>query len=183
MKTKANTFWLISALSLAVAALWSTVAELSDVMGTNTVNGVVLIAFGVISVIAAFTYGLKSNGSGWILSDGIFSLCLGLSYLFAYIDYSLFTVDLVFIMGLWLMFLGLSQVCRVNKKSRSFGRTVAMAAGVLEVMGGLALFVRPVAELLQLTAGGVLQVYSTTYQFVIAALAVISRLLLKDARK
>ena len=183
MKNKSNTYWLISALFLASAALWSAFSQLSEVMSTGTICGIALIVFGVISMLAAFTLGIRSAGSGWIMVEGLLSFFCGLSYIFSYVDYSLFTVDLVYIMGLWLMFLGISQIIRSNKKSRSFSSVVVMITGVLAVFCGLALYVRPVADLLQLSAGGALQVYSTTFQFMIAAILVVSRLLLKGSRK
>lgn len=183
MKSKANAYWIISGIFLALAALWGAVTELKNVMGAGTVSGIALIVFGVISTLAAFTYGVRANGSGWLLMEGIISFCMGLAYIFTYVDYALFTVDLVYIMGLWLMFLGVSQVSRMSKKSKGFGRVIAVIMGVVCVLSGLALYIRPVAELMQFSAGGYLQVYSTTFQFLIASLTVVSRLLLKDSKK
>lgn len=183
MKNKINAYWLISALFLAVAALWGAVSRLSDVMGSDTICGIALIVFGVVSVLAAFTAGVRSVGSGWVLTEGLVSFCCGLAYIFSYVDYSLFTVDIVYIMGLWLMFLGISQIVRSSKKSRGFAAVVVTVTGVAAVFGGLALYVSPLADILQLSAGGALQVYSTTFQFMLAAILVVSRLLLKGSRK
>lgn len=183
MKNKSNAFWLISSIALATAALWGAVSGLSDVMGVSTVCGIALIIFGVVSILAAFTYGIRSNGSGWLLMEGIVSFLLGLAYMFSYVDYSLFTVDLVLIMGLWLMFLGISQTVRMNKKSKSFGRVLAVFTGVLAVLSGLSLYIKPVAELLEFAKGGALQVYSVTFQFLIATFLVLSRLAIKDSKK
>lgn len=183
MKNKSNVYWIISGIFLAVAALWGAVSGLSDVIGVGTVSGISLVVFGVISTLAAFTYGIRTNGSGWLLMEGIISFLLGLAYIFTYVDYALFTVDLVYIMGLWMMFLGISQISRMSKKSRGFGRVIATIMGILSVLGGLALYIKPVADLMQLSAGGYLQVYSITFQFLIAALTVVSRLLLRDSKK
>ena len=47
MKNKSNAFWIISAVFLSIAALWSAVSELSDVMENGTICGIALIVFGV----------------------------------------------------------------------------------------------------------------------------------------
>ena len=182
MKSKTTAYWLISALFLATAAFWGVVSTLSEMMSPITMCGVALIAFGVISVIAAFTFGLKSSGSGWILAEGVFSFCFGLSYIFPYVNSMLFAVDLAFVMGLWLMFLGISQLIRSGRKGKSFAGVVVIITSVLSILSGLSLYVRPVAKLMQLSDGGILQVYSITFQLMIAALLVASRLLLKNSR-
>ena len=183
MKSKSNAYWIISGIFLALAALWSAVAELNNIMGAGTVSGIALVVFGVISTLTAFTYGIRANGSGWLLMEGVVSFFMGLAHIFTYVDYALFTVDLVYIMGLWLMFLGISQVSRMSKKSRGFGRAVSVMMGIAAVLGGLSLYIKPIADLMQISAGGYLQVYSTTFQFLIAALTVVSRLLIKDSKK
>lgn len=183
MKKKLNAFWIISAIFLSVAALWGAISELANVMGTGTVCGISLIIFGVISMLASFTSGLKSAGSGWLMFDGITSFFCGLAFVFWYVDYALFTVDLTYIMGLWLMFLGISQIARTSSGKRSFVSVIVMITGILAIMGGLSLFVKPVADILQISAGGTLQVYSTTFQLMLAAILVLSRLLLKDSSR
>lgn len=183
MKTKSITYWLISSIVLAIAALWGAVSELSGILGAYTVAGIALGVFGLISIIAAFVYGIRNNGSGWLFMDGITSLGLGLSFIFAYIDYALFSVDHILMMGLWLMFLGISQINRYNKKSRGFGRGLAIATAVLAVAGGLSIYIKPIATLLYMTKGGGIQVYSLTFQLLLATLLVLSRLAIKDAKK
>ena len=69
MKKTLNVFWIISSVFLALAALWGVITNLSDVMNKITVCGIALIIFGVICVLAAFTAGLKSAGSGWLAFD------------------------------------------------------------------------------------------------------------------
>ena len=181
MKIKSSTYWLISALFLATAALWGVVSKLSDMISTSTMCGVALIVFGAISVIVAFSHGIKSAGSGWLLAEGLFSFCCGISYIFPYINQSLFAVDLGLVMGLWMMCLGVSQLVRLSKKGKTFVRVVVTTTAVLTLLCGLALYVRPVAMLMQLSDGGLLQIYSTSFQFVMAALLVASRLLVKNA--
>lgn len=182
MKRKLNAFWILSAVFLAVAAMWGAVSQLSNVIGSSMVCGVALIIFAVISVLAAFTKGLRSSGSGWFLLDGLTSFFCGLSLMFWYVDYKLFTVDISFIMALWLMFLGISQIARTSGKT-TFALVVVKIMGILGVLGGLSLFVKPIADLLSISAGGMFSVYSRTFQLVIATLIVISRLLLKDSAR
>lgn len=182
MKKSLNAFWVISAIFLAIGALWGAVSELSNVMGTSSVCGICLVVFGVVSMLAAFTCGLKSFGSGWLLFDGLISFLCGLSYIFWYVDYTLFTVDLTYIMGLWLMFLGISQIARVSS-AKTFAYVIVKITGFLAIAGGLSLFVKPVADFLMISAGGYLQVYSTTFQLLIGAILVISRLLLKGSSR
>jgi len=183
MKNKSNVYWLVSALFLGIAALWGAAEKLSGFMDLGTICGISLIVFGVISLVAAFNYGIRSTSGGWILTEGLLSFLIGLSYIFTSVDYSLFTLDLVYIMGLWLMFLGISQLIRTNKKSMTFGRVLALITSVMAIVGGLSLYVKPLAELFRFSRGGVLQVYSITFQFLIAALLVLSRLANKDSKR
>ncbi len=182
MKRKLNAFWILSAVFLAVAAMWGAVSQLSSVISSSMVCGVALIIFAVISVLAAFTKGLKNSGSGWFLLDGLTSFFCGLSLMFWYVDYKLFTVDISYILALWLMFLGVSQIARTSGRT-TFSLVVVKFTGVLGILGGLSLFVKPVADLLSVSAGSLFSVYSRTFQFVIATLIVISRLLLKDSSR
>lgn len=182
MKRKLNAFWILSAIFLAVAALWGAVSQLSSVIGTSMVCGISLLIFAVVSILAAFTKGLRNAGSGWLLLDAVTSFFCGLSFMFWYVDYKLFTVDISFIMALWLMFLGISQIARTSGKN-TFGLVVVKFTGILGILGGLSLFVKPIADLLSISAGGHLQVYSTTFQLIVASLIVISRLLLKDSSR
>ena len=62
MKKKLNAFWILSAVFLAVAAMWGAVSQLSNVIGASTVCGVALIVFGVISLLASFTKGFRNAG-------------------------------------------------------------------------------------------------------------------------
>ena len=182
MKRKLNAFWILSAIFLAVAAMWGAVSQLSDVIGASMVCGVALVIFAVISILAAFTKGLRNSGSGWLLLDGFTSFFCGLAYMFWYVDYKLFTVDISFIMALWLMFLGISQIARTSGKT-TFALFLVKFTGVLGILGGLALFVKPVADLLSISAGGTLSVYSRTFQLILASLIVISRIILKDSSR
>lgn len=182
MKKKLNAFWVISAIFLGLGALWGAVSQLANVMGTSTVCGICLIIFGVVSMLAALSAGLKNSGSGWLLFDGVISFLCGLAYIFWYVDYALFTVDLTYIMGLWLMFLGISQIARTSGKL-TLGLALVKFTGFLAILGGLALYVKPIAELLHISAGGFLQVYSTSFRLMIAAILVISRLLLKNGSR
>ena len=182
MKKKLNAFWIISAVFLAVAAMWGAVSQLSNVLGASTVCGVALIVFGVISLLASFTKGFRNAGSGWLLLDAVTSFFCGLAYMFWYVDYKLFTVNIVYIMGLWLMFLGISQIACTSGK-RTFSLMLVKFTGVLGILGGLSLYVKPIADVLSFSAGGALSVYSTTFQLMIATLIVISRLLLKDSSR
>lgn len=180
MKRTLNAFWIISAVFLGIAALWGVISGLANVMSTDTISGIALIIFGVISVLAFFTAGIKAAGSGWLLFDGIISFFCGLAFIFRYVDYALFNVDLVYIMGLWLMFLGISQTARSSHVSRSFGKVLMTITGVLALLGGLAMYVKPVSDLLQISAGRTLYFYSLSFQLFTAAILVISRCFAKE---
>ncbi|MBQ4569093.1 MAG: hypothetical protein IJA62_03475 [Ruminococcus sp.] len=182
MKKTLNAFWIVSAIFLMIAALWGAVSDLANVMGASTVCGIALIIFGVVSMLAALSSGLKSSGSGWLMFDGVISFLCGLAYIFWYVDYALFTVDLTYIMGLWLMFLGISQIARTSGRL-TLALFVVKLTGFLAILGGLALYLKPAAELLQMSSGGFLQVYSTSFRLIIAALLVISRLLLRNGSR
>ena len=182
MKKKLNAFWILSAIFLAVGAMWGAFSQLSNVIGTSMVCGISLLIFAVVSILAAFTKGLKNSGSGWLLLDGVTSFSLGLSFMFWYAQYKLFTVDISLIMALWLMFLGISQIARTSGKT-TFALFLVKFTGVLGILGGLSLFVKPIADVLSISAGGHLQVYSTTFQLIVASLIVISRILLKDSSR
>ena len=95
MKKTLNIFWIISAVFLALAALWGVITDLSSVMDKITVSGVALIVFGVISVLASFTAGFKANGAYWLLFDGLTSFVCGLACIFWYVDATLFMFDLI----------------------------------------------------------------------------------------
>ncbi len=177
MKKTHNVFWIISACFLAVAALWGSISPLSLVMASGTVCGIAMIVFGVISVLAFFTSGTGSNGRGWLLFDGIFSFIIGLSFLFGYVDASLFTVDLVVVMALWLMLMGMSQIARYSHASKSWGRFFAKATGVLSVVGGLSLFVRPFSDFLLISQAMRLCAYASTFLLLLSAVMIISRCL------
>lgn len=180
MKKTLNAFWIISAIFLVVAALWGVISGLASVMGKDTICGIALVIFGVISVLAFFTAGVKAAGSGWLLFDGISSFFCGLAFIFSYVDNALFTVNLVYILGLWLMFLGISQIARSSCVSRSFGRVAMTATGVISVLGGLSLYVRPISDLLLISQTMKLFSYSVTFLLLIAALLVICRCFAKE---
>lgn len=182
MKKTLNAFWIVSAIFLGVAALWGVVSGLTQVMGQGTVCGIALVIFGVISVLAFFTAGVRAQGSGWLLFDGIISFFCGLAYIFSYVDNALFTVSLVYIMGIWLMMLGVSQIARAAHSGRNFGRVLMIATGVLAVLGGLSLYVKPVSDLLLISEAMKLCNYSVTFLLLIAAVLVVSRCFVKSRR-
>ncbi len=184
MKRTLNAFWIISAVFLMTGALWGVVSGLENVMSSDKVCGVALIVFGVISILGYFTAGVKSAGSGWLLFDGMMAFLCGLSYIFSYVDYALFNVSLTYIMALWLMFLGISQIARCQNISKSFGRGLMTATGILCVLGGLAFYVKPVSDLLLVSEALSLFGYSLSFQLVLATLLVLSRLMAKgNSRK
>ena len=179
MKKSLNVFWIISACFLVVAALWGSVSGLADVMAVSTVCGISLVIFGVVSVLAYFTVGAKANGSGWLLFDGIISFFTGLAFVFGYVDRSLFTVDLIYILGLWLIFLGFSQIARISRTSKGTGRFFGTASGVLGVVGGLSLYVRPISDFLLISEAMKLCAYTSTFLLLIAAVMILCRLISK----
>lgn len=170
MKKTLNVFWIISAVFLALGALWGVITNLSGVMDKTTVSGIALIIFGVISVLAAFTAGLKSAGSGWLVFDGIISFVCGLACVFWYVDATLFMVDLIYILGIWLMMLGVSQISRASRMGRaSAGRILMQITGFIGVLGGMTLFVRPLYELIPFSQ------YGVSFLLVTSAIMVIFR--------
>ena len=50
---KINIFWIVGAVFLTLAALWSVIPGLTSVMSQNVACGISLILFGVISFLAA----------------------------------------------------------------------------------------------------------------------------------
>ena len=180
MKKTLNAFWIISAVFLVFGALWGVVSGLSAVMSSYTICGISLVIFGVISVLAFFTSGVKVSGSGWLLFDGIISFFCGLSYIFQYVDNALFSVNLIYIMGLWLMFLGISQISRTAHLSKSFGRGLMYFTGVLGILGGLSLYVKPVSDLLLISEAMALFDYTLTFLLMFAAIIVIVRCFAKE---
>lgn len=183
MKKTLNAFWVISAVFLMIGALWGIVSGLENVMSSGTVGGIALVIFGVISILGFFTSGVKFSGSGWLLFDGVMSFLCGLSYIFWYVDYALFNVSLTYIMALWLMFLGFSQIARCQSISKSFGRGLMVTTGVLSVLGGLSFYVKPVSDLLLVSETLALFGYSLSFQLVLAAVLVLSRLAAKEGRR
>ena len=175
MKKTLGAFWAISAVFLAVAALWSVVSGLSDVMAKETICGIALVIFGVVSVLAFFTSGVRATSGGWLLFDGFISFFCGLAYIFSYVDRALFNVDIIYIMGLWLMMLGVSQLARASAIGRSFGKAIMNITAGLGVLSGLSLYVRPVSDLLLISEAMKLCGYTLTFLLIIAALMVISR--------
>ena len=178
MKKTLNIFWIISAIFLALAALWGAVINLSDVMAPITVGGISLIIFGVISVLAAFTAGLKTAGSGWLLFDGVISFVCGLACVFWYVDATLFMVELIYILGIWLMMLGISQISRAGRLGKSSaGKILMKVTGYLGILGGMTLFVRPIYELMPFSQ------YGTSFLLVTAAIMVIFRCFAKQTSR
>ena len=178
MKKTLNIFWVLSAIFLAIGALWGFVTDLSKVMDEITISGIALIIFGVISVLAAFTAGLKANGSGWLLFDGATSFICGLACVFWYVDSSLFTVSLIYILGIWIMMLGISQISRAGKLGKaSAGKVFMKITGLLGVLAGMALFVRPLAELIPVNQ------YGGSLLLVVAAVMVIFRCFAKQTSR
>ncbi|MBQ2687964.1 MAG: hypothetical protein IJF52_04975 [Clostridia bacterium] len=178
MKKTLNIFWIISAVFLALGALWGVITNLSEVMDKVTVSGIALIIFGVISVLAAFTAGLKSAGSGWLLFDGIISFICGLAAVFWYVDATLFMVDLIYILGIWLILLGVSQVSRASRLGKaSAGKILMKITGYLGVLGGMTLFVRPVYELMPFSQ------YGMSFLLITASIMVIFRSFAKQTSR
>lgn len=183
MKKTLNVFWIISAIFLCIAALWGVFSGLSDVMSTDTICGIALLIFGVISILAYFTAGVKVSGNGWLLFDGISSFTVGLAFIFSYVDMKLFTVNIVYILGLWLLFLGFSQIARMSRTSKGGGRVLNIATGVLSVLGGLSLFVRPVSDFLLISEAMKLCQYSTTFLLLLAGITVLCRVFSKETSR
>lgn len=183
MKKTLNAFWIISAIFLSVAALWGVFSGLASVMGSDTICGIALLIFGVISILAYFTAGVKSAGSGWLLFDGLSSFTVGLAFIFSYVDMKLFTVNIVYILGLWLLFLGFSQIARMFRTSKGGGRVLNIATGVISVMGGLSLFVRPVSDFLLISEAMKLCQYNTTFLLLLAGIMVICRVFAKESSR
>ncbi|MDO5123815.1 MAG: hypothetical protein Q4D44_04015 [Eubacteriales bacterium] len=175
MKKAANAFWVISALFLAAGALWGVFSGLSAVMSSDTVCGVSLMIFGVISLLAYFTLGVKSRGAGWLLFDSAISFSVGLAFVFSYVDAVLFNVSLVYILGLWLLLLGVSQIARTSMFSGA-AKTMGTISGVLGALGGISLFVKPVSDFLLISEAMKLCGYSVTFMLIIAAVMVLCRL-------
>ncbi|MGN0453374.1 MAG: hypothetical protein ACI4GZ_06195 [Ruminococcus sp.] len=179
MKKSLNAFWIISSIFLAVGALWGVISGLANVMGQYTVCGVVLVIFGVISFLAFFSAGVKSGGSGWLLFDAVTSFFTGLAFIFSYVDSALFTVDIIFILGLWLVFLGISQIARASHFGKSIGKVLMTGTGVLGVLGGLSLYIRPISNFLLISEGFKLCGYNITFLLLFASLIVLSRVFSK----
>lgn len=178
MKKTLNVFWIISAVFLALAALWGVITGLASVMDKITVCGIALIIFGVISVLAAFTAGLKSSGSGWLLFDGIISFICGLACVFWYVDATLFMVDLIYILGIWLMMLGVSQVSRGTRLGKaSLGKVLMTITGYVGVLCGMTLFVRPLYELIPFSQ------YGVSFLLITAAVMIIFRCFAKQTSR
>lgn len=178
MKKTLNIFWIISAVFLALAALWGVITSLAGVMDKITVCGIALIIFGVISVLAAFTAGLKANGSGWLLFDGVISFICGLACVFWYVDATLFMVDLIYILGIWLMMLGVSQVSRASRLGKSsVGKVLMTILGYIGVLCGMTLFVRPLYELIPFSQ------YGVSFLLITAAIMVIFRCFAKQTSR
>ena len=70
MKKTLNIFWIISAIFLALAALWGVLTGLSDVMAPITVGGISLIIFGVIALFVALYRIFALNESVWSFLGG-----------------------------------------------------------------------------------------------------------------
>ena len=178
MKKTLNIFWIISAVFLSLGALWGVITNLSEVMDKTTVSGIALIIFGVISVLAAFTAGLKSAGSGWLLFDGIISFICGLACVFWYVDATLFMVDLIYILGIWLLLLGISQISRASRLGKaSAGKIFMKITGYLGVLCGMTLFVRPLYELIPFSQ------YGVSFLLITSAIIVIFRCFAKQTSK
>lgn len=178
MKKTLNVFWIISAVFIALAALWGVITGLAGVMDKITVCGIALIIFGVISVLAAFTAGLKSNGSGWLLFDGVISFICGLACVFWYVDATLFMVDLIYILGIWLMMLGVSQVSRASRLGKaSAGKALMTITGYVGVLCGMTLFVRPLYELIPFSQ------YGVSFLLITASIMVIFRCFAKQTSR
>ncbi len=168
MKKTLNVFWIISAVFLALAALWGVITNLEEVMDKTTVSGIALVIFGVISILAAFTAGLKSNGSGWLLFDGVISFICGLACIFWYVDATLFTVELIYILGIWLMLLGVSQVSRAGRLGKaSVGKILMVITGYIGVLCSMTLFVRPLYEAVPFSRYGVSFLLATSSVMII----------------
>ncbi len=178
MKKTLNIFWIISAVFLALAALWGVITNLAVVMDKITVCGIALIIFGVISVLAAFTAGLKANGSGWLLFDGVISFICGLACVFWYVDATLFMVDLIYILGIWLIMLGVSQISRAGRLGKaSAGKILMKITGYIGVLSGMTLFVRPLYELIPFSQ------YGVSFLLITAAVMVIFRCFAKQTSR
>lgn len=175
MKKTLNVFWIVSAVFLAIGAFWGVIPGSANVMRKDIVCGIALIVFGVISVLAFFTAGVKAAASGWYLFDGVISFATGLAYVFSFVETVLFNVGLIYILGLWVIFLGMTQIVRASHLSRSFGRVLISATGVLSILGGLSFYVKPVSDLLLISESMMLCSYSATFVLLLAAVMVLCR--------
>ncbi len=175
-------FWIVSAVFLALAALWSVIPGLLGVMGQDTACGIALLIFGVISLLAAFAMGLRANGSAWYVFEAVFSVLLGIAFLVPSFSDSFFTVSLSVILGVWLVIMGLSQLARMGRTSKGAGRVINIITGVFALVCGLSVFAAPLSNLYLISGAIRICDYNITYLLFAAAIMVLSRCFVKGRK-
>ncbi len=179
---KINVFWIVSAVLLVLASLWTVIPGLNSSLSQDIVCGIVLILFGVISVLASFSIGIKASGSGWILFEGFCSVLIGLAFVVPGFSDKLFTVSLSIVLGLWLLVLGLSQIARSSRIGGGAGHIAYIVSGVFATLGGLSVFVAPISNMFFISKTIKLCDYNVTYLLFIAGILVAARCFAKGRK-
>ncbi len=179
---KINVFWIVSAVFLILGAFWNVIPGLTSVMTQSVACGIALILFGVISFLAAFTFGVKAYGSGWLIFEGVCSVLLGIAFVVPEFSYSFFTVSLSIILGVWLIIMGLSQISRSSRMGKGAGRVINVATGVFALLGGLSVFVAPLSNTYLISGAIRICDYNITYLLFISAILVICRCFAKGRK-
>ena len=87
-------------------------------------------------------------------------------------------VDLIYILGIWLMMLGVSQVSRASRLGKaSAGKILMVATGYIGVLSGMTLFVRPLYELIPFSQ------YGVSFLLITSAIMVIFRCFAKQTSR
>lgn len=148
--TVSRVLWAIIGILLIIAGcicLWNPDIALSTI---SVFLGVVVLLSGIVDIVI-FTKGNRFLfGAGWFLVDGILSIILSL---FILLDQVFTALTLPFILGMWLIFSGLSRFVH-SFELRNFGVRGwgwITAIGILMTVVGFISFMNPVVGIIAVT--------------------------------
>lgn len=137
---------IIVGILLVFAGIWAFVSPLVAFIAIEYVCAAVLIVTGIASIINYVQIRKTELASGWPLFDGILSILCGLIFCFSRYNEAIFAISVSVALGIWLMFMGISQ-CSMSMKLKSAGTSGwgwITALGVISIICSITVFVKPI---------------------------------------
>lgn len=143
-RTVSRVLWILAGILLIAAGVACLINPSVALTGLSLMLGIAMMFSGVVDIVIFAAGHNRMSGSGWFLVDGILTVLLSL---FILCDQWFTTLSLPFIIGMWLLFSGITKFVNSldlkNLGVRGWGWFTAL--GVLMTVAGFISFLDPLA--------------------------------------